>query len=65
MYCKGLDVNYAAFGKLLSGYEVLDAIAAVDTQTKYWQGAVMQNMPVVDVVISSIVLCDKNGTPLS
>ena len=61
----GLDGNYAAFGKLLSGYEVLDAIAAVDTHTKYWQGAVMQNMPVVDVVISSIVLCDKNGTPLS
>ncbi len=61
---KDLDGNYAAFGKLLSGYEVLDAIAKVPTTTKYWQGAVMQNMPVTDVVISSIVLCDKDGVPL-
>ena len=60
-----LNGDYASFGKLISGYEVLDAIATVPTTTKYWQGALMQNMPVTDVVISSIVLCDKDGTPLS
>ena len=59
-----LNGNYAAFGKLLSGYDVLDAIATTPTKTKYWQGYLMQNMPAVDVVISSIVLCDKDGVPL-
>ena len=60
-----LNGNYAAFGKLLSGYEVLDAIAAVKTSKQYWKGTLMQNMPVNEVVISSIVLCDKDGVPLA
>ncbi len=41
-----LDGNYAAFGKLLSGFATLDAIASVATN--------YQDRPLADVVITSV-----------
>lgn len=46
-----LDGLYAAFGKLISGFETLDAIASVDTNR--------QDRPDVDVVIKSITVDTK------
>jgi len=46
-----LDDNYAAFGTLLVGFDVLDAISSVETTTKY---GFMQDWPVDDVVINSV-----------
>jgi peptidyl-prolyl cis-trans isomerase A (cyclophilin A) len=47
-----LDGEYAAFGNLIEGAAVLDAISAVPTET---QGA-FENVPVDDVVINSATL---------
>ena len=50
-----LDGQYAAFGKVIDGMDVVQAIAALDPQnttTKYG----MQNWPVNDVFINSIVI---------
>lgn len=46
-----LDGQYAAFGKVTDGLDVVDAIATVPTTTKMWM---YQDCPVNDVVISSI-----------
>ncbi len=46
-----LDGLYAAFGKLVSGFDTLDAIATVDTG--------YQDRPVKDVIISSITVDTK------
>lgn len=48
----GLDGNYAAFGKVIEGMDVVRAIASVDTTTKYG----MQDWPVEDVIINSITI---------
>lgn len=44
--CRALDGKYAAFGRVLSGMEVVDAIAAVRTD--------VNDMPLYEVVIESI-----------
>jgi peptidyl-prolyl cis-trans isomerase B (cyclophilin B) len=46
-----LDGSYAGFGKLISGFETLDAIASVDTNR--------QDRPDIDVVIKSITVDTK------
>ena len=46
-----LDAQYAAFGKVIEGEEVIDAIAAVRTTTKM---RYYQDWPVDDVVIESM-----------
>lgn len=46
-----LDGQYAAFGKVYEGLEVVDKIAAVPTTTRMWY---YQDCPREDVVISSI-----------
>ena len=46
------DFGYAVFGRVLSGMEVADRIAAVATTTT----GGMENVPVEPVVIKSIVL---------
>ncbi len=46
-----LDGQYAAFGKVYEGLEVVDKIADVPTTTKMWY---YQDCPREDVVISSI-----------
>lgn len=43
-----LDGSYAAFGRVISGMEVVDAIASVDTDAN--------NRPLVSVVISSVTI---------
>ena len=48
-----LDAQYAAFGKVIEGEEVIDAIAAVRTTTKM---RYYQDWPVDDVVIESMEL---------
>ncbi|PAT02038.1 hypothetical protein CI105_04025 [Candidatus Izimaplasma bacterium ZiA1] len=48
----GLDGNYAAFGKVVTGLDIVDQIAVVNTTTS--------DTPVEDVVISSITV-DLNG----
>ena len=51
-----LDGQYAAFGKVIDGMEVVRAIAALDpdhTTTKYGSN---QNWPVDDVIINSITI---------
>lgn len=46
-----LDGQYAAFGKITEGLDVIDAIATVPTTTKMWM---YQDCPVNDVVIKTI-----------
>lgn len=46
-----LDGSYAGFGKLISGFDTLDAIATVDTNR--------QDRPDIDVVIKSITVDTK------
>lgn len=51
-----LDGQYAAFGEVTNGLDVIDKIAAVPTTTKMWM---YQDCPKDDVVISSIELIDE------
>jgi peptidyl-prolyl cis-trans isomerase A (cyclophilin A) len=48
-----LDGQYAAFGKVIDGMDVVRAIAAVKTTTKYVS---YENWPVNDVIINSITI---------
>ncbi len=50
-----LDGSYAAFGRVLVGMDVVDAIASVDTNSSY--------KPLTDVVINSITLIEKSDIP--
>ena len=49
----GLDNDYAAFGKVIDGMDVVRAIAAVTTTTKYTG---YDDWPVNDVIINSITI---------
>lgn len=51
-----LDRQYAAFGKLTDGYDVLDKIAETRTGTR---GFYMQDVPVNNVVIETIKLIEE------
>ncbi|MBQ6670620.1 MAG: peptidylprolyl isomerase [Firmicutes bacterium] len=51
-----LDRQYAAFGKLTDGFDVLDDIAATRTGTR---GFYMQDVPVKNVVIETIKLAEE------
>ena len=51
-----LDAQYAGFGKLTEGYEVLDAIASVKTGNYGWY---MQDVPKSPVVIETIAVISK------
>lgn len=53
----GLDGNYAAFGKVIEGMDVVRAIASVDPTTKFG----MQDWPVKDVIINSITIEYEEG----
>jgi cyclophilin family peptidyl-prolyl cis-trans isomerase len=48
-----LDGQYAAFGKVIDGMDVVRAIASVTTTTKYTS---YENWPVTDVIINSITI---------
>ncbi|MEM0467165.1 MAG: peptidylprolyl isomerase [Candidatus Thermoplasmatota archaeon] len=48
-----LDDNYAAFGVVIEGLDVVREIASVETTTKY---TYMQDWPVTDVIINSITI---------
>jgi cyclophilin family peptidyl-prolyl cis-trans isomerase len=50
-----LDGQYAAFGKVIDGMDVVRAIASVDTTVKYR----MADWPVDDVVIESITILSR------
>jgi peptidyl-prolyl cis-trans isomerase B (cyclophilin B) len=47
-----LDGNYAAFGSIIDGIEVLHAIAEVETTTKHG----LDDWPVEDVIINSVTI---------
>ena len=51
-----LDGQYAAFGKVTEGFEVIDAIANVETTTKKWY---YQDCPRDNVVIESIEMIEE------
>ena len=51
-----LDAQYAGFGKLTDGFDVLDAIASVKTGNFGWY---MQDVPKEPVVIESIKVISK------
>ncbi|MBO5415783.1 MAG: peptidylprolyl isomerase [Clostridia bacterium] len=51
-----LDAQYAGFGKLTDGFDVLDAIASVKTGNYGWY---MQDVPKEPVVIESIRVISK------
>ncbi len=51
-----LDGQYAGFGKLTEGFEVLDAIADVSTGSYGWY---MQDVPTTPVVIEKIEVLSK------
>ncbi len=49
----GLDGNYAVFGVLIDGFDVRNAISAVEVGTAEWMGFTLEDVPVEDVVSSS------------
>ena len=51
-----LDAQYAGFGKLTDGFDVLDAIASVRTGSYGWD---MQDVPKTPVVIESIEVVSR------
>ena len=51
-----LDAQYAGFGKLTDGFDVLDAIASVKTGSYGWY---MQDVPKTPVVIESIEVVSR------
>ena len=51
-----LDGQYAAFGQVIEGLDVIDAIATVPTTIKMWM---YQDCPVDDIVISTIELVEE------
>ena len=51
-----LDAQYAGFGKVIDGLDVLDAIASVKTGSYGWY---MQDVPKTPVVIDSIEVVSK------
>lgn len=51
-----LDAQYAGFGKLTDGFDVLDAIASVRTGSYGWY---MQDVPKTPVVIESIEVVSR------
>jgi peptidyl-prolyl cis-trans isomerase B (cyclophilin B) len=51
-----LDAQYAGFGKLTDGYDVLDAIASVKTGSYGWY---MQDVPKEPVVIETIEVVEE------
>lgn len=51
-----LDGQYAAFGRVIEGMDVLEAIASVDTTTKNTPYGPMQDWPVDEVIINSITI---------
>ena len=51
-----LDDNYAAFGTLLVGFDVLDAISSVETKTKY---NFMQDWPIDDIIINAVDILNQ------
>jgi peptidyl-prolyl cis-trans isomerase B (cyclophilin B) len=50
-----LDDNYAAFGKIIVGMDVLRDAASVETTTKYR----MQDWPVDDVIIEGVTILNQ------
>ena len=54
----GLDGMYAAFGKVVSGLDVLDAVATVETTYNIWGE---KSVPVEKVVINSIYFVTPNN----
>ena len=52
-----LDGQYAAFGALTDGFDVLDKIALTPTGNRGWY---MQDVPVENVVIETIKLIDQD-----
>ena len=51
-----LDGQYAGFGKLTDGFDVLDAIASVPTGSYGWY---MQDVPKTPVVIESVEIIER------
>ena len=51
-----LDGQYAAFGKLTDGFDVLDAIANTETGNYGWY---MQDVPTTPIVIESIEVIEE------
>lgn len=51
-----LDAQYAGFGKLTDGFEVLDAIASVRTGSYGWY---MQDVPTTPVVIEKVEVISR------
>lgn len=51
-----LDGQYAAFGKLTDGFDVLDAIASTETGNYGWY---MQDVPTTPIVIESVEVISK------
>ncbi len=51
-----LDGNYAAFGKMIEGFDVLDKIASVKTDSN--------DMPLKDVVIEKVEVIDEPVYPV-
>ena len=51
-----LDGQYAAFGKLTDGFDVLDAIANTETENYGWY---MQDVPTTPIVIESIEVIEE------
>ena len=51
-----LDAQYAGFGKLTDGFDVLDSIAAAETGSYGWY---MQDVPCDAIVIESMEVVEK------
>lgn len=53
-----LDMDYTVFGELVEGFDVLDAIATVDTPLRYGQRGPLENRPVQPVPMTVRALPD-------
>jgi len=49
-----LDGNYSAFGKIVTGFDVLRDIASVETKTKHF----LKDWPVNDIIINNLTIFD-------
>ena len=60
--CQNLDGKYTVFGQLISGFEVLHQIEAIETTANPFGE---KSTPVEKVVIKKVYLSDADGNPVS
>ena len=60
--CRFMDGNYAAFGKVTSGYSVVQSFQALDRETGY-DGTKSRTNPPIKIFLAERIEDDSNGNP--